>query len=125
MIHPLFQAILDKPKDHFLKTVYADFLQDEGKEKEAKAWRWIAKNGKYPLISKTKWCWDSLEHLLDEGTYRTVYPEDSYHYMPWTIRFMKDNFRTESPGTYAIYYSQESAYLNLVRVLVENPQLME
>lgn len=51
-IDPLFQAILDSPADAFLKTVYADFLQDEGMDKEAKAWRWIARNGKYPIKSK-------------------------------------------------------------------------
>ena len=44
----LAEAVYNNPQDHYLKQVYADWLEEHDRLEEAEAWRLIAKEGWCP-----------------------------------------------------------------------------
>ena len=67
-------TILLDLNNHSPKLVYADRLDEDGQHDLAYAYRWCAKNKKWPLIYDTSTCFYKVYWDLSYGTYYSCLP---------------------------------------------------
>jgi uncharacterized protein (TIGR02996 family) len=79
----LMRAVIDHPEDADRKLVLADFLDDQGREAEARAYRWCVETGRHPYKypGLDLWLWLNNAAWDDTGNAaRAVLPKHLWEF---------------------------------------------
>ena len=83
-MHPLLAAIKDDPKETARWLVWADWLDENDRQAEAAGWRWMAREGQYPLADGWYWHdenrWRSSPERLPKDLFDDIYRRSDRNY---------------------------------------------
>ena len=143
------KAINVEPYDTDLKLVYADWLEEQGRETEAAAWRWVTKHKRFPADMRRYFEWATkhpksydpgLENDTDYFAWIASSKGNDFGWLAYVkssnqlkhariplplLRSMvpEDEFRNGRKGIgFPTYYQ---AFANLVNVVIANEWLVD
>ena len=110
--NPLLQSVLNNLDDSNIKLVYSDWLEQEGKQLEAEAWRYVAT--KNPSYENLFYIWKRLSIYFGYVLYEDGIDNDIFIYLTYPSKFVEKYCSYQ----YKTYLNKKDAILDLVKAYI-------